>query len=117
VEIYVHPTCTSCKKAEALLEESGVDVKRRDYFKDRFSKDELKGVLDKAGVSPGEVLSKRATAYRELQLEGRQISEDALLDLMVEYPTLLRRPLLIGSGGSTVGFNAGKIRQLVEMEG
>jgi Spx/MgsR family transcriptional regulator len=117
VEIYVHPTCTSCKKAEALLGESGVEVQRRDYFKDRFSKDELRGVLDKAGVTPGEVLSKRATAYRELQLEGRDISEDALLDLMVEYPTLLRRPLLIGSGGSTVGFNADKINKLVEMEG
>jgi Spx/MgsR family transcriptional regulator len=117
MEIYVHPTCTSCKKAEALLQETGVEVTRRDFFKDRFSKDELKDVLDKAGVTPGAVLSKRATAYRELQLEGRDISEDALLDLMVEYPTLLKRPLLIGSGGSTVGFNPGKIRQLVEMEG
>jgi Spx/MgsR family transcriptional regulator len=116
MEIYVHPTCTSCKKAEALLADSGVPVKRRDYFRDRFEKDELRAILVRAGVTPGEVLSKRARAYKELALEGKDLDDDTLLDLMVEHPTLLKRPLLIGTGGSTVGFNANKIHSLVESE-
>jgi regulatory protein spx len=117
MEIYVHPTCTSCKKAETLLADSGVSVKRRDYFKDRFEKDELRAVLEKAGVAPGDVLSKRSRAYRELELDGKDLDGDTLLDLMIEHPTLLKRPLLIGAGGSTVGFNAGKISDLIAREG
>jgi arsenate reductase-like glutaredoxin family protein len=71
----------------------------------------------KAGVAPGDVLSKRSRAYKELELDGKDLDGDTLLDLMIEHPTLLKRPLLIGAGGSTVGFNAGKISDLIAREG
>lgn len=116
MEIYVHPTCTSCKKAEALLAETNVRVVRRDFFKDRFTRAELKDVLERAGLTPKEVLSKRANAYKELGLEGKSLSDREILALMVEHPTLIKRPLLIGTGGSTTGFNAGKISALVAKE-
>lgn len=116
MQIYVHPTCTSCKKAEALLEANGVAVGRRDYFKDRFDKAELVAVLNKAGLTPGEILSKRSRVYKDLEIEGQELDDDALLELMIEYPTLLKRPLIIGAGGSTVGFNEGGINELVAKE-
>jgi len=117
LEIYVHPTCTSCKKAEALLDDLGVSAERRDYFKERFSREELAGVLERAGVTPGEVLSRRSRAYKELDLANQQLDDDDLLDLMVDHPTLLKRPIIIGNGGSTIGFNAGKIAVLVANRG
>lgn len=116
MEIYVHPTCTSCKKAERLLEESGVEVLRRDYFREPFASDELKDVFSRAGVTPLDMLSTRSTAYRELGLADREVTNKLLLELMPGHPTLIKRPLIIGKSGSTTGFNAGKILTLVAGE-
>ena len=77
---------------------------RRDYFKERFTVEELRGILASAGLTPREVLSKRAKAYAEL-VGDRDLSDDELLALMVQEPTLLRRPLAIKDGHATVGFD------------
>lgn len=113
VEIYVHPTCTSCKKAEALLAEEGIEARRRDYFKERFTREELAELFDRAGVKPNDVISKRSTAYKDLHLAENPVDDETLLDLMIQYPNLIRRPLIITGRGSTVGFNAGKIQHLI----
>jgi arsenate reductase-like glutaredoxin family protein len=78
---------------------------RRDYFKERFTREELADVLRRAGLTPREALSKRSRAYRELGLAEREVSDDELLDLMVAEPTLLRRPLLLTPEGSALGFD------------
>lgn len=71
-------------------------------------------MLDRAGLRPSEVLSKRSAAYRTLGLAEKTLSDDELLDLMVEQPTLLRRPLVLNSEGqSVVGFNAGALQDLI----
>src|SRR5215203_5432412 len=92
IDLYVHPTCTSCRNAQAWLDERHVVYERRDYFRDRFTREELSGILASAGLTPRDVLSQRARAYKELVGE-RDLTDDRLLDLMIEEPTLLRRPL------------------------
>jgi arsenate reductase (glutaredoxin) len=114
LEIYLYSNCTSCRKAEELLREKGVDAKQRDYFKQRFTKPELSAVLDRAGVTPFDVLSTRSKPYRELGLAGRTLSENELLELMVAHPQLLKRPLIIKNGHSTVGYNRSAIEALIE---
>lgn len=63
-------------------------------------------------MTPHEVLSKRSRAYKELGLAERDVSEDELLDLMIEEPTLLKRPLVITAQGSSVGFNRERLTEL-----
>lgn len=106
ISLYVHPTCSSCRRAAALIGEAGAKVERRDYFTDRFTTEELTAVLARAQRTPSEMLSTRAKAYKDLGIADRERSDDELIALMVEEPTLLRRPLAVGNGQSTVGFNA-----------
>ena len=113
IEIYLYSSCTSCRKAEEQLKTAGVDVARRDYFKERFTRAELVEVLARAGVTPHEILSTRSTPYKALELEGKTLSADELIDLMIEHPQLLRRPLVIKGGASTIGYNAGAIAALI----
>ena len=114
VEIYLYSSCTSCRKADALLNELGVEADRRDYFKRRFSRDELVELLDCISKRPGDVLSTRSTPYRTLDLASKELTDDELIDLMVEHPQLLRRPLVVRGGEATVGFNRDAITALVE---
>jgi Spx/MgsR family transcriptional regulator len=104
IELYVHPTCTSCRNAQTWLDERGITYDRRDYFRDRFTREELSGVLASAGLTPRDVLSKRARAYKEL-VGDRDLSDDQLLDLMIQEPTLLRRPLVISGDEAVIGFD------------
>lgn len=114
VEMYLYSSCTSCRKAEGLLGELGVQADRRDYFKERFSREELVGLLNRIGKRPGEVLSTRSTPYRTLDLETKDLSDAELIDFMVEHPQLLRRPLIVRGDDATVGFNRDAITALVK---
>lgn len=105
LKLYVHPTCTSCRKAEALLKDEGIEYERRDYFGQRFTRDELTALFDEAGRSPNDMLSRRAKAYRALGLDEHPVDDARLVDLMLDEPTLLRRPITIRNGRSVVGFD------------
>jgi arsenate reductase len=64
----------------------------------------LRALLQSAGLTPRDVLSRRAKPYKDL-VGDRDLSDDELLALMVREPTLLRRPLAIKDGRATVGFD------------
>ena len=112
IELYVHPTCTSCRKAQAWLDERGLGYERRDYFRDRFTREELTGVLASARLTPRDVLSKRARAYREL-VGDRALTDDQLIDLMIQEPTLLRRPLVISGHEAVIGFDRTGLERMI----
>lgn len=97
-----------------MLADHGIDYERRDYFKDEFTVEELRTLLDEIGLRPSDVLSKRSRAYKELNLAEREVSEDELLKLMTQHPTLLRRPIVVKDGQAVVGFNKEKIETLIE---
>ena len=86
---------------------------RRDFFKQRFTRDELEDILRRADLKPGEALSTRSTAYKTLGLAQRRVSEAELLELLVSEPTLLRRPLVVAPHASMQGFNVRALEQLI----
>lgn len=71
----------------------------------------MRAILASAGIGPRDVLSKRARAYGEL-VGDRDLSDDELLALMVQEPTLIRRPLAIKDGRATIGFDKTALAQL-----
>jgi Spx/MgsR family transcriptional regulator len=113
-EIYLYSSCTSCRQAEALLSDLDVETDRRDYFKTRFTKTELKTLLDRIGLTAHDVLSTRSRPYKALDLASKTVSEDELLDFMLEHPQLLRRPIVVRDNQATVGFNREAITALVK---
>lgn len=113
INAYIYGSCTSCRKTEAWLRESGAEFSSRDYFRNRFTRTELATLLSDAGLSVSDLLSTRSKVYKDRQAEIDNLDDDAVLDLMVEEPTLLRRPLVIGNGGAVIGHNSTKLESLV----
>jgi Spx/MgsR family transcriptional regulator len=96
-----------------LLAEHDVEYERRDYFKNEFTIDELRALLDEIGMKPSEILSRRSRAYKDLGLENRDLTEEELLMLIPENPTLLRRPIIVKEGRAVIGFNKDRIESLI----
>jgi arsenate reductase len=94
IVIYQKPTCTTCRQVHAALKESGVDFDAVDYYLDPIPKAKLKELLRKMGMKPRELLRTKEAVYKELKLGERELSDNELIDLMVEHPDLIQRPIV-----------------------
>ena len=92
--IYHNPRCGTSRKTLEILEGVGADVTVIDYLKQPPSKDELRRLYDRAGMKPSEGLRSKESLAQDLDLMSGRVSEDAILDAMVENPILINRPLV-----------------------
>ncbi len=103
MKIYHKSTCITCKKAITEMERMNADIEKRDFFKDPFSETELKKIIKIAGKKPSELLRKRDKMYKELDLDNNKKTDEQLIKLMVKYPGLILRPIVIIKNKAFVG--------------
>ena len=94
VTIYHNPLCGTSRKTLEILRESGTEPKVIEYLKAPPSRDELKRLYDRAGISPREGLRAKEPIAEDLGLNRSDVSEDEILDAMMEHPVLINRPLV-----------------------
>lgn len=92
--IYHNPRCGTSRKTLELLGDAGADVTVIEYLKDPPSKAELKRLYARAGISAREGLRAKEPLAQELGLLGADVSDEAILEAMVEHPILINRPLV-----------------------
>ena len=92
--IFHNPKCGTSRKTLEILRDEGVDVWVREYLEDPPSRDELKSMYERAGITPREGLRAKEPLAEELGLTTPDADDDAILDAMVEHPILINRPLV-----------------------
>ena len=95
-----------------MLKDSGTPFTAVNYYEQVFTKDQLKKILKKAGLSPKDVLRTKEDIYKELELAKKDLSDDALLDLMVKHPDLIQRPLVVKDEKAVLARPAETVRTL-----
>ncbi len=93
--VYHKSSCITCKKTLLEIDRMKVDLEKRDFFKDPFSEIELKKIIKLSGLSPNQFLRKRDKMFKELNLEGTSHTEKEIIKLMVKFPGLIKRPIII----------------------
>lgn len=109
---YQKPTCTTCRKAKALLQELKLDFTARDLDKERLSEselDQLIGARDYKGF-----LNAKNELYRMRNMAEHPPTRAEALKLMAKEPNLIRRPLLISGSQIIVGFDEVAYRKLAK---
>ena len=94
IVIYQKPTCTTCRQVYAALKESGVDFESVDYYVDPIPHTKLRQLLKKMGIKPRELLRTKEPIYKTLRIGERELTDDQIIDLMVEHPDLIQRPVV-----------------------
>ncbi len=79
------------------------DIEKRDFFKDPFSEIELTKIIKMTGKKPAELIRKRDKMYKELDLANIKKTDSQLIKLMVRYPGLILRPIIIIKNKAYVG--------------
>jgi arsenate reductase len=113
IVIYQKPTCTTCRQVHTALKESGVDFTAVDYYIDPIPKAKLLELLRKMGMTPRQLLRQREPIYKTLRLAERELSDDEIVDLMVEHPDLIQRPIVEKGGRAILARPAERVKDIL----
>jgi arsenate reductase len=111
--VYEKPTCTTCRKLVKLLNERGVDFERLDYFIDPIPRAKLQELLGKMGMAPRDLLRKREKKYKELGMNNPGLSDEAILEALVEHPELIERPIIERGDRAVLGRPVERVLELL----
>ena len=101
-----YPRCTTCKKAEAWLQERDIAIKVRDIKEDNPAEKELRQWHKKSGLPLKRFFNTSGVKYKELSLKDKlpEMSEDEQFALLATDGMLVKRPILVGKKKVLVGF-------------
>ena len=111
--IYHNPMCGTSRKTLDILRDSGCDVWVREYLKNPPSRDELKDLYRRAGISPREGLRGKEPLAGELGLTRSDVTDDEVLDAMVSHPILIERPLVETQNGVRLCRPQDRVREIL----
>ena len=116
VTLYTSPSCTSCRKARAWLEENAIPYTERNVFKEPLSRDEIKNILRMTEDGTEEIISTRSKLFAELDVKLDDLSLSQLIEMIQQQPALLKRPLMIDEKRMQVGYNEDESRRFLPHE-
>ena len=111
--IYHNPLCGTSRKTLDILREEGADPEVIEYLKTPPSRDELQRIYQRAGISPREGLRAKEPLAAELGLLADDVTDDAILDAMMEHPILINRPLVETEKGAVLARPQDKVRDIL----
>ena len=88
--IWHNPNCGTSRKTLDILKESGADVNVVEYLKTPPSRDELRRLYERAGISPAEGLRRKEPAAADLA----GADDENVLAAKIGNPALIERPLV-----------------------
>ena len=116
VTLYTSPSCTSCRKARAWLEENNITYKERNIFSEPLTIGEIKSILRMTEDGTEEIISTRSKVFQELNVDLDDLPLNELFDLIQDNPGLLSRPIMVDEKRLQVGYNEDEIRRFLPRE-
>jgi len=99
VIIYHNPQCGTSRNTLALIRNAGIEPHVIEYLKTPPSREMLAQLVARTGVPARALLREKGTPYAELGLGNPSLTDDALLDAMMEHPVLINRPIVVSPKG------------------
>ena len=97
--IYHNPRCRKSREAIRFLEGKGVSFNIVKYLDQPFDVNSLGEVLKKIDMKPSEILRRKEILWKK-EYDCKNLSEDQILELLVEQPRLIERPIVtVGNKG------------------
>jgi len=113
IVIYQKPTCTTCRQVYNALKESGVDFDAVDYYTDPIPKTKLKELLRKMGIKAADLLRSKEPVYKTLKLAERDLTDNEIVELMVEHPDLIQRPIVEKGSRAILARPAERLKEIL----
>jgi arsenate reductase len=100
IKIYHNPKCGTSRNTLALIKNSGETPEVIEYLNDPPNKETLKQLIQQIGKGVRAVIRSKEPLYSTLNMEDNNLSDDALIDLMLAHPILINRPIVVSPMGA-----------------
>ena len=112
IKIYHNPRCRKSREGLALLEESGKEFEIIKYLENIPSKEELRDIIRCLAIEPEGLIRKNEAIWKE-KFKGKTLSDDEIIDAMVQYPNLIERPIVLNGNKAVIGRPLEKINTVL----
>ena len=102
IQIYHNTRCSKSRLGVKTLEESGKEFEIVKYLENIPTQTELKDIIKKLGIAPIDLVRKNEAVWKT-HYKGQSLSDDEIIDAMVNNPKLIERPIVINGEKAVVG--------------
>lgn len=99
IVIYHNPECGTSRNALAMIRNAGIEPHVIEYLKTPPSRPLLEDLIARAGIGARALVREKGTPYAELDLGNTDLTDEQLVDAMMEHPILINRPLVVSPLG------------------
>lgn len=113
IKIYHNNKCSKSRAALEVLKEGNEEFEIQEYLKDIPSKSELTNIIKMLKLKPIELIRKNESIFREYYA-NKDMSDSEWIDVMIEHPILIERPIVVKDGKAAIGRPIEKIIELLK---
>jgi polyphosphate kinase len=112
IKIYHNPRCARSRECLKYLEEKGFEIEVADYMKKGISAKEINEFLSKSGLPVASIIRTNEELYKQ-NYKDRELTEQEWIQVLVENPKLIQRPLVIKGTHAVLALPLEEIHKLI----
>lgn len=111
--IYTSPSCSSCRKAKRWLEEHKIKFHEVNLFTEPIKEKDIEKMLKLSPDGFDSIISTRSKIIKDQNIDIEALSMRQLINIIIEEPSILKRPIMIDGDQMLVGYNEEEIRVFI----
>lgn len=102
IQIYHNPRCGKSRNCLAFIEQTNEEFEIIPYLTETPTSDELKTLLKQLNLEPIQLIRTKEKIWIE-NYKGKTLTDDQIINAMVENPILIERPIVVKDGKAIIG--------------
>nr|WP_299172818.1 arsenate reductase (glutaredoxin) [uncultured Allomuricauda sp.] len=102
IKIYHNPRCRKSREGLEYLEKTGENFEVVRYLENVPTATELENIISYLGITPEQLVRKNESVWKE-KYKGKKLSDQDIVNAMVENPKLIERPIIIKGKKAVIG--------------
>ena len=103
IKIFHNPRCSKSRQTLTILEDNGIDFDIIEYLKESPNKETLLQIINLLDIKPRDLIRKGETVYKEKLLNSENLTDDDIVQFMVDNPILIERPIVYDDNRAIIG--------------
>lgn len=100
ITFYHNPACGTSRNALAMVEAAGYKPEVVEYLQTGWTRAQLASLFEAMAAKPRDVMREKGTLAAELGLLDASVSDEIILEAMIEHPVLVNRPIVVTPKGT-----------------
>jgi arsenate reductase (glutaredoxin) len=113
ITLYHKTTCSKSRGAKEILDEKGIKYTDVLYYNSPLSPETLKEILFKLDIPAQQLMRTNEQIYKDLDISSNNLNEEELIAMMIKYPDLMERPVVVKGGKAIIARPSEKVLEIL----